>query len=226
MGVTAGVMGGMGSYKALLSQIDKASTSTNVDLGDAFGSILLAGAIEAGVGALMKGKFVDEVAKAVAAKVTSAVLKKVGSETIEVFAKRAIEGGSKKAFEELLKDLCKACNPNEKMTLKQAAFNVGANFLKGAAFQQLDGVLSAFGKNIGQRFSPGAFKGLGNVAYDKALKEGGQKALELAYDKWAPDAVKASDGSPPKVEAELKSRILSDPAVQKWFADYGKKNAK
>jgi len=226
MGVTAAVMGGVGGYKALLGEIDKASTSSKVDLGAAFGNILLSAAIEAGAGALMKGKFVENVAKAAAAKVSGAALKKVGSEAIAAFAGRAIEGGGKKAFEELVKDLCKACNPNDKMTLQQAAENVAANFVKGALFQQLDGVLSAFGKGVSKHFSAGDFKGLGKVDYNKALKEGGQKALELAYDKWAPAAIKASDGNPQKVESELKSLIVKDAGVQKWFADYGKKNAK
>ena len=80
--------------------------------------------------------------------------------------------------------------------------------------------------NISKHFSAGDFKGLGSVDIAKALKDGGQKTLESAYDKWMPDAVKASDGNPQKVDAELKSRITKDAGVQKWFADYGKKHAK
>jgi hypothetical protein len=86
--------------------------------------------------------------------------------------------------------------------------------------------LTSFGKSTGKYFTAADFKGLGKVDYTKALKEGGAKALEQAYDKWAPNAVKASNGDPQKVETELKSLIAKDANVQKWFADYGKKNEK
>lgn len=48
----------------------------------------------------------------------------------------------------------------------------------------------------------------------------------MACDKWAPTAIKASDGNPQKVETELKLLTVKDAGVPKWFADYGKKNAK
>jgi hypothetical protein len=73
----------------------------------------------------------------------------------------AFRGGGMKAFEELVKDLCKACNPNDKMSLQQAAENVAANLVKGALFQQLDGVLSALRQKHFQVFQRGRFQRTG-----------------------------------------------------------------
>jgi hypothetical protein len=179
----------------------------------------------------MKGpaskKAIEMVAKSAAKAASGKMLKKVGSESLAAFIEKAIEGGSKKAFEELLKDLCKACNPQDKMTVEEALKKVGENFAKGALLQQLDDSLGKFAaKNASKTFSQSDFKGLGKVNLDEALKEGGAKALETAYDKHVEAALKAGDGEPKKVEAELKNRIVADPAVQKWFADYEKKHGK
>jgi hypothetical protein len=230
--VQVGVAAGVGSYKSLLGEIDKAGKGDSKQtVGSAFGQIIIGGAIEGGVAFVMKGpsskKAIELVAKSAAKAASGKALKKVGSESLAYFIEKAIEGGSKKAFEELVKDLCKACNPGDKMTVEEALGKVGENFAKGALLQQLDDTLGKFaGKNAGKMFSQSDFKGLGKVKLDEALKEGGAKTLETAYDAHVAAAVKAGDGDPKKVEAELKKKMVADPAVQKWFADYEKKKGK
>lgn len=230
--VQVGVAAGVGSYKALLGEIDKAGKGDSKQtVGSAFGQVIIGGAIEGAVTMVMKGpgskKAIELAAKAAAKAASGKALKKVGSESLAYFIEKAIDGGSKKAFEELIKDLCKACNPGDKMTVEQALGKVGENFAKGAVLQQLDDTLGQFaGKNAGKMFSQSDFKGLGKVKLDEALKEGGAKTLETAYDAYVAAAVKAGDGEPKKVEAELKKKIVADPTVQKWFADYEKKKGK
>ncbi len=231
-GVQVGVAAGVGSYKAMLGEIDKAGKGESKQtVGSVFGQVILGGAIEGGVTFVMKGPvskvFIEKVCKQVAKEASGRVLKKLSSESLANFVEKAVEGGYKKAFEELLKDLFKACNPQDKMTFEQAVDNVAANFAKGALLQQLDDVLGDFaGKNADKIFRQSDFKGLGNVKLDEALKEGGAKVLETAYDAHVAAALKSADGEPGKVKAELKQRIVADPTVQKWFADYEKKQGK
>lgn len=230
--VQAGVAAGVGSYKALLGEIDKAGKGDSKQtIGSAFGQVIVGGAIEGAVALVMKGpaskKAIETVAKAAAKEVSGSAIKKVGTGALQEFIEKAIQGGGEKAFEELLKDLCKACNPQDKMTVEEALGKVAKNFAKGALLKQLDDVLGKFsGKHAAKLFSQSDFKGLGTVKLEEAMKEGGLKAIETAYDAHVNDAVKAANGEPAKVEKELKNRIVADPAVQKWFADYEKKQAK
>jgi peptidoglycan hydrolase-like protein with peptidoglycan-binding domain len=230
--VQVGVAAGVGSYKSLLGEIGKAGKGDSKQtVGSAFGNIILNGAIEGGVTYVMKGPaskaFIDKVCKQVAKEAGGKALKKVGSESLSYFIEKAVEGGYKKAFEELLKDLFKACNPQDKMTFEQAVDKVAENFVKGALLQQLDDALGDFaGKNAGKLFSQSDFKGLGSVKLDEALKDGGGKVLETAYDSYVDAALKAADGDPNKAKTGLKKMIVADPTVQKWFADYEKKQSK
>ncbi len=64
-------------------------------------------------------------------------------------------------------------------------------------------------------FSQADFKGMGDVKLDEALKEGLDKALELAYDAQRDNAIEKADGDPNKVEKELKKAMVTDPNVPK-----------
>jgi hypothetical protein len=230
--IQAGVAAGVGSYKALLGELDKASRhDAKQTISTAIQNVVAGGAIDATVAMIMKGPqskaVIEAVAKAAATKVSGQIIKECGRKSLAKFVERAIEGGSKKAFEELVKDLLKACNPNDKTTFDDAIGKLGENFAKGAVLQQLDGVLGQFAKgNASKMFSQADFKGMGDVKYDEALKEGLGKYLELAYDAQVNGAVEKGDGDPSKVEKELKKAMVADANVRKWFADYEKKQGK
>ena len=231
--VHAGVAAGVGTYKAILSELDKGSRhDSKQTVTTVIENVVTAAVVEGGVGALMKGTkskaVIEGVAKKAAERVSGQIIKECGRKSLAKFMERAIEGGSKKAFEEFAKDLIKACNPADKMTLDEAIDNIAGNFAKGAFLQQLDGVLGKFaGKNAGKIFTQADFKGLGkDIKLDEALKEGLNKTLELVYDSKRDPAIENADGDPAKVEKELKQSIPKDPCVQKWIADYEKKQSK
>lgn len=230
--VQVGVAAGLGSYKALLGEIDKAGKGDSKQtIGTAISEIIVGGAIEATVAIVMKGpqskKIVEGAAKMAAEKVSGKIIQECGRKSLAKFTEKAIEGGSKKAFEELVKDLLKACNPSDKMTVDQAIGKLGENFAKGALLQQLDGTLAQFaGRNASKMFIQADFKGLGDVKLDEALKEGLVKQLELAYDAQVNPSLEKADGDPEKVAKELKQAMLADSNVQKWLADFQKKQKK
>jgi peptidoglycan hydrolase-like protein with peptidoglycan-binding domain len=99
--VQVGVAAGVGSYKSLLGEIDKAGKGDSKQtVGSAFGQIIIGGAIEGGVAFVMKGpsskKAIELVAKSAAKAASGKALKKVGSEKLAYFIEKANEGGSKK----------------------------------------------------------------------------------------------------------------------------------
>jgi hypothetical protein len=165
--------------------------------------------------------------------VTGKAVAKVGASALQEFALKSLEAGLEKSFEEFIKDLVKSCDPNEKMTADQAFTNIGKNFAEGAAFKNLENVLGGFAgkaaekyfKQGAEKFIKGSFKG--KIDLDDAFKNGGGKAIEEAYKNSVDAAVKeAPKGDPAQVQKILEKKIVEDPALKKFFADYEKKNAK
>ncbi|HLY58540.1 MAG TPA: peptidoglycan-binding protein [Stellaceae bacterium] len=188
--VTAAVMGSVGAYKEVLNQIDKASKTANFDVVDAFGNVLVSGALDATVGALMHDQgFCGELTESVAKKLGATALKKFGSEVVAKVAEKAIKEGLSKAIEKAIRDVVEACKPGSKMTLKKAAEDVADALIEGgttgAMFGSMDKQLEDFGKNTAKYLGDYAFKGLGKVALDKAWSKGAEKIIEEATKRLA-----------------------------------------
>ena len=235
--VQAAVAGGLGSYKTLLSEIDKAGIGDSKQtVGTAFGRILINGAVEGGLAYILKGPAgkagLNSIASGAVKAVTGKAVSKIGASALQQFAVKSLEGGLEKASEEFIKDLVKSCDPNEKMTADQAFAKIGENFAEGAAFKQLEEALGGFAgkgaekyfKKVHENFIKGKSKDA--IDLDDAFKNGGGKVVEAAYDKYSDEAVKSSGGDPAKAQAILEKKIVEDPALKKWFADYEKKNGK
>ena len=184
--VTASVMGAVGSYKALLPQIEKAISTGKVDVPDAIVGVLRAGAIEALVGALLRSKkitgtlaekFEKYLAKELPAKFAS-------KELILKLSKKALEDATKGALEKAVKQTLSEHKPGEKLTsdefsesvkdvlVKVALGALGDRFAKELAVFQNQGCAKVFKGHM--------FKGLGKVHFEKAYAAGGDKIIEDA----------------------------------------------
>lgn len=222
----------MGGYKAMLGEIDKASSDHTQTWESAALNIFAGAAIDGGAALIMKGKgkgmekFIDKLAEKAAKKVAGEACKKAGTAAIKAFAIKAIQGGSKAAVEEAIKGVCKAFTPGSKVTAEEILESVAKKFVEGAVFQNLEGELSKFGKKLAKHADPKMFKGLGKVDIDKAMAEGGKKVIEESYNRAIPWAVKQAHGDPKKISGLLTKKIGSDPVVTKWFKDYEKKKGK
>lgn len=222
----------LGGYKAMLKEIEKAPHASQQTIGTAVANIFLGAAIDGGAALIMKGggkgleKFADKMAAEAAKKVAGEGCKKAGQKAMEAFVLKAIQGGSKAAAEEAVKGVAKSMTPDSKVTSDQIIEDVAVKFVAGALLQNLDGKITGFGKNVSKHVDPKKFKGLGNVDMDKAMSEGGKKALEEGFTRAVPKAVEGANGDPNKVEGLLTKEIENDPQVQKWFKDYAAKKEK
>ena len=230
--VTAGVMAGVGAYKSLLGEIGKASTSANFSLVDAFGNVLVDGAVAGTVGALLHNdSFVSGITEGISKKIGSKALTMFGSDVAKKVAEKAVKGGLEKALETAVKDMVESCKPGSKMTMDKAIKDITEDLVKGAAYGatcgKLDKELEAFTKNSVKYFKPGMFKGLGKIDPKKAFDKGGEQIVEAAMKRLGKKVVLDAADDPKKmgdVGDMMADAIADDPAVNKAMADLVKKN--
>ena len=139
-----------GSSMAVTSRVDGERRSLQVDawgdrqgehdirstsLTDAFGDVLVDGAVAGTVGALLHDDgLVGDVTGEVSKKLGGTVLKKFGSDVAaKVAAKvveKALKGGADKAAQKIVEDLVESFKPGSKMTLDKAVKDISEDFLK------------------------------------------------------------------------------------------------
>lgn len=226
--VQVGVATAMGAYNEMLGEVSKAGTDHKQTWASAFGNIVVAGAIGGTVTRLMGGAAGKALFKSMGEKVAAAAgpaLQKMGKEVLIAYVAKSIEGGAKSAVEGGLKNLAKACDPSSKMTLNDVATLLAKDFVKGAALGALNTKFADFGKNVFKNIPASAWKGLGDVNYEEAMKAGGEQVLSQAYDLWAPVVFNSSKypPKPKKLLDELTKKITSDRKVQKKIEAIAKK---
>jgi hypothetical protein len=186
VGVTAAVMGGLGAYKGLLTEIDTASKAPEIKIGDAFGRILVAGAIDASVGALLHDEgMVGGLTEALSKKMAGAAAKRFGAQVMKdvvtIAVKNAAKNGMDEGFKAAVSVVVKAMDPKSSMTLKQAAMEIGSKMALGAALGGIESEVGKFTGNYSKYFTASDFKGLGKVNVDQALRKGGLAIIEQAF---------------------------------------------
>jgi peptidoglycan hydrolase-like protein with peptidoglycan-binding domain len=229
--VTAAVMAGVGAYKSTLGQIDKASKTTNFNIVDAFGNVLVDGAVAGTVGALLHDSgFMGSLTGSLSKKLGATVLGKFGSDVAAKVAEKALKGGLDKAVEAAVKDMVEAFKPGSKMTMDKAVKDITEELLKGAAFGgtcgKMEDQLEAFTKGSIKFFKPGMFKGLGKVDMKKAFDKGGEQIVEVAMKRLGKSVILDAADNPNKmgdVGSMMAQAIASDPKVNAEMAELVKK---
>ena len=233
--VTAGVMASVGAYKSLLGEIDKASKTPKFNLVDAFGNVLVDGAVAGTVGALLHDDgLVGGVTGEVSKKLGATVLKKFGSDVAAKVAStvvtKAFKGGADKAAQKIVEDLVESFKPGSKMTLDKAVKDVAEEFLKGAVYGSacvaMSKDLEDFSDKSIKYFKPGMFKGLGKVDLKKAWDKGGEQIVEAAMKRIGAKLIVDAADNPREmkdVTGDLADAIASDSKVNAEMADLVKK---
>jgi hypothetical protein len=228
--VTAAVMGGLGAYKEVLVQIETASKAPTINFTDAFGNVLLAGAVDGTVGALLHDDgFVSGITKSVAKKLSGKVLKQFGSEVITKIVEKAVKNGLDNAVKAAVKDLVESFKPGSKMTLQKAMEDIAQSLVEGAAIGgicgKMDKQIAGFSSNYPKYFRPGDFKGLGKVDIKKALEKGAEAVIEQAFKRVSKEVVlKVADdpGMVDKMPQMLTEAIKKDSKVNADLANFVK----
>lgn len=223
--VTAGVMAGLGSYKELLNQVGKAD-SPKFNATDAFGQVVLMGAVEGTVSAVLRDKgTAARISKALAEKAGATVLKRFGTDVAAKMAEGAVKGGLSKALETSVKEVVKSLDPSEKMTAEKAATDIAAEVLKGAVagavFGGIDKQVGKFTSSYAKSLAGVKFKGLGEVDIKKALDKGAEKFVDQAVDRVGKEIVIAAASDPGKarnVEKDLADALAKDAALNAALA--------
>jgi hypothetical protein len=229
--VTAGVMAGLGAYKSVLNEIDKASKTTNFSVVDAFGNVLIDGAVGGTVGALLHNdSFMGGLTGEIGKKLGASALKQFGSDVIAKVAEKAVKNGLDKAIEAAVKDLVESFKPGSKMTMDKAIKDIGEELVKGAAYGatcgKMEEELDAFTKNSLKYFKPGMFEGLGKVDMKKAFDKGGEQIVEAAMKRLGKKVILDAADDPKKmgdVGDMLAKEISSDKKTNADLADLVKK---
>lgn len=221
--VASGVIAGSGSsaIESLSSEAGKAFAGTSDGVGSASVNVLSDTLIGGTLGALTKGKyaekFVENVAKRAATKITSQWAKRVSQKTLVRWLGRTLKGSLSNALEGAVADLLSLVKGNpKKLTWEKFWDNTAKNLVSGGVFADLDKVLTPKTKDVVARI-PAAkkkefLKGLGNAAADKTVEAVIHKGTEEAMKKsWgaALDSVlaKAKGNESPK---ELQRRAIAE----------------
>lgn len=235
MAVTAGVMAGVGAYKSMLGQIDKASTTPKFNLVDAFGNVLIDGAVAGTVGALLHNDgLLGGVSGSISKKLGGTVLKKFGSDVAGKMAsamvEKAFKGGADKAAQKIVEDLVDSFKPGSKMTLEKATSDIAEEFMKGAVFGAACGAMTKDLEDLTDHslkyFKPGAFKGLGKVDMKKAWDKGGEQIVEVALKRIGAKLIPEAADDPKKMKEmddTLVDAVASDSKVNAEMAALVKK---
>lgn len=230
-GVQVGAAAGMGAYKGVLKEVDKASSGKEVTLKSvAFGAFKSA-AIDGSVGLIMKGGgkglggFADDVAAAAIKKVGTGTAKKKVAE----YVIRGVNGGAQKVVEDGLKALPGVADPNKKITRDDVIKGVALSFVTGAGLKMISPVADDYAKKASAKFtSDEFFKGLGKIDHAKAYAEGGKKIVDLAGSKAMDVVLKdwTASKDPKKFEVEVKKKIMKDSKVKTWVKKVAKTHKK
>ena len=219
--VQVGVAAGMGAYKSVLAEIDKAPTDHTQTAGSAALGVLKGAAVDGGIALVMGGggkglgNFADDVAKKAVEKVGTGSTKAM----LQGYAIKAINGGGKKLVEDGLKGLANLNDPKAKHTPADLVEAAAKSFATGAGLQVLGPALEKYGSRASKHFSPGDFKGLGDVDIKKALAGGGAAVIDKAGNAAAEKMLSKLNGKKPSgsFEKELRMCILKDPGVNAWM---------
>ena len=225
MAVTAGLMASVGACKSMLGEIDKASTTPKFSLTDAFGDVLVDGAVAGTVGALLHNDgLVGGVTGEVSKKLGGTVLKKFGSDVAAKVAAKVVEkafkGGADKAAQKIVEDLVESFKPGSKMTLDKAVKDISEDFLKGAVYGSacvaMSEDLEDFTNKSLKYCKAGVFKGLGKVDMKKAWDKGGEQIVEAAMIRIGNKLIVEAADDPMKmkdVTDTLADEIANDPKL-------------
>jgi peptidoglycan hydrolase-like protein with peptidoglycan-binding domain len=225
MAVTAGLMASVGAYKSMLGEIDKASTTPKFSLTDAFGDVLVDGAVAGTVGALLHDDgVVGGVTGEVSKKFGGTVLKKFGSDVAAKVAAKVVEkafkGGADKAAQKIVEDLVESFKPGSKMTLDKAVKDISEDFLKGAVYGSacvaMSEDLEDFTNKSLKYCKAGVFKGLGKVDMKKAWDKGGEQIVEAAMKRIGNKLIVEAADDPRKMKDVTDTRadeIANDPKL-------------
>jgi hypothetical protein len=219
--IQVGVAAGIGAYKAVLAEIDKAPTDHKQTLGSAGLGVLKGAAVDGAVALVMKGrgkgveKFADDVAKKAIAKVGNSTTKA----RLQGYAIKAVNGGGKKLVEDGLKGIPNLSDPKAKHKPADLVEAAARSFATGAGLEILGPALDKYGAKASKHFKPGDFKGLGNVNYTKAMAGGGATAIDKAGNAAVTKLLSKLNGKKPSgnVERELRMCVLKDPGVNAWI---------
>ncbi len=230
-GVQVGAAAGMGAYKGVLKEVDKASSGKEVTIKSvAFGAFKSA-AIEGSVGLIMKGGgkglggFADDVAEAAIKKVGTGTAKKKVAE----YVIRGVNGGAQKVVEDGLKALPGVADPNKKITRDDVIKGVALSFVTGAGLKMISPVADDYAKKASAKItSEELFKGFGKIDHAKAYAEGGKKIIDAAGSKAMGDVLKdwTASKDPKKFEVEVKKKIMKDSKVKTWVKKAAKSHKK
>lgn len=224
--VTGAVMAGLGSYKEVLVQIDKAGTKPgSFSTVDAVGNVLVAGAVEGVVNALLHdASFGGKLTQGIASKMSGTAAKKLGKDVVGKIVEKTVKNGLDKGIETTIKKFVEAFKPGSKVTMDDAVKEIAAEAAKGAAFGvafgKCDDQIEGIGKNYSKYFSSKDFKGLGDVDINKALSKGGEKAFESALDRAVKVVVPGAieDGKTDKVDALIVAQMKKDAKLNSELA--------